>query len=97
MTKTERHMEICKELNEIYDKKNHDYGDSFHKTYEQWGVAAIGIRLSDKLNRFVNLAKGAERQVDDESMIDTLNDLANYAMMSRMEIEGVPDGEKERT
>ena len=44
MTKTERHMEICKELNDIYDKKNHDYGDSFHKTYEQWGVAAIGLR-----------------------------------------------------
>lgn len=88
MTKTERHMEICKELNEIYDKKNHDYGDSFHKTFVEWGMATAGLRLTDKLNRFTQLAKGTECRVDDESIIDTLNDLANYAIMTRIEIEG---------
>lgn len=29
-TKTERHSDICKEINALYARKNHDYGDSFH-------------------------------------------------------------------
>lgn len=87
MRTPERHFEICKELNAIYAKKNHDYGDSFHKTFEEWGPAVVGIRLTDKLNRFTQLAKGNETQVNDESIIDTLNDLANYAIMARMEYE----------
>ena len=44
MTKTEKHMEICKELNNIYIKKNHDYGDSFHATYLEEGMAMPRIR-----------------------------------------------------
>lgn len=28
-TKTERHADICKEINALYAMKNHDYGDSF--------------------------------------------------------------------
>lgn len=87
MTKPVRHMQICQELNEIYTKKNHDYGDSFHKTFVEWGPAAAGLRLTDKLNRFTQLAKGNEQQVNDESIVDTLNDLANYAIMARMEFE----------
>ena len=31
MDKYKRHEELCKELHEIYVKKNHDYGDSFGK------------------------------------------------------------------
>ena len=87
MTNTERHMEICQELNAIYDKKNHDYGDSFHKTFVEWGPAAAGIRMADKLNRFNKLAQGNDANVNDESIEDTLNDLANYAIMTRIEFE----------
>lgn len=87
MTKPERHMEICKELNDIYAKKNHDYGDSFHKTFEEWGIASAGIRLTDKLNRFTRLAKGNEQQVSDESIKDTLKDLGNYVIMTLIELE----------
>lgn len=93
MTKPERHMAICKELNDIYAKKNHDYGDSFHKTFVEWGMATAGLRLTDKLNRFTQLAKGAEVRVNDESIIDTLNDLANYAIMTRMELEQKDEAE----
>ena len=28
-----RHKKICDGLNELYARKNHDYGDSFHTTY----------------------------------------------------------------
>jgi len=38
-TKTERHSDICKEINALYAMKNHDYGDSFHQTFTEEGMA----------------------------------------------------------
>jgi len=88
MTKVDRHMDICKGLNEIYEQKNHDYGDSFHDTFVEKGMAMARIRLSDKLNRFKKLSKaGSEQKVNDESIRDTLLDLANYAIMTVMEMD----------
>ena len=46
------HSQICNELTEIYRKKNHDYGDSYHKSFQKWGWPMAAIRLEDKLNRF---------------------------------------------
>ena len=45
------------------------------------------IRLSDKLSRFKTLSKNPVQQVQDESMRDTLLDLANYAIMTVMEMD----------
>lgn len=88
MTKPERHMALCQELNAIYTKKNHDYGDSYHVTYLEEGMAMPRIRLSDKLNRFKSLTrKPGEAQVNDESIRDTLMDLANYALMTVLELD----------
>lgn len=88
MTKVDRHMEICEGLNEIYERKNHDYGDSFHDTFVEEGMAMARIRLSDKLNRFKKLSKAdSEQKVNDESIRDTLLDLANYAIMTVMEMD----------
>ena len=88
MTKVERHMELCKQLNDIYTKKNHDYGDSFHATYLEEGMAMPRIRLSDKLNRFKSLTKSTDAAlVNDESVRDTLMDLANYALMTVLELD----------
>lgn len=86
MTKSERHMELCKILNTIYAKKNADYGDSFHQTFQEEGFAMARIRLSDKLSRFKSLTRTGNQQVDDESLTDTLMDLANYALMTVLEI-----------
>ena len=44
------------------------------------------IRLSDKLERLKRLTK-AEAEVKDESIRDTLIDLANYAIMTIMEVD----------
>lgn len=88
MTKVEKHMILCKTLNEVYAKKNHDYGDSFHATYLEEGMAMPRIRLSDKLNRLKSLTRKAdEAQVNDESIRDTLMDLANYALMTVLELD----------
>ena len=81
------HAELCNELNMLYRKKNQDYGDSFHKTFEEEGLAMARIRLSDKLERFKTLSKGATQRVQDEAMRDTLIDLANYALMTILEMD----------
>lgn len=88
MNKVERHMDICKHLNGVYERKNHDYGDSFHDTFVEEGMAMARIRLSDKLGRFKKLSReGSEQKVNDESIRDTLLDLANYAIMTVMEMD----------
>ena len=86
MSNIERHQKICKELNEIYERKNHDYGDSFHITFLEEGMAMARIRLSDKLGRFKNLTR-EKGLVQDESIRDTLIDLANYAVMTVAEMD----------
>ena len=85
--KVERHKDLCLGINALYARKNHDYGDSFHTTFEEEGMAMARIRLSDKLNRFKSLSRKSEQQVSDESIRDTLLDLANYAIMTVLEME----------
>lgn len=85
--KVEAHRQLCDELNQLYAKKNADYGDSFGKTFEEEGFAMARIRLSDKLNRFKTLSRGANQKVSDESIRDTLVDLANYALMTVLEMD----------
>ena len=86
-SKVRLHKEICTEINELYAKKNHDYGDSFHQTFVEEGMAMARIRLGDKFNRFKTLSRGNEQKVNDESIRDTLIDLANYAIMTVLEME----------
>lgn len=85
MDKTTQHTEICKELNNIYQRKNHDYNDSFSKTFKEYGLVMSAIRLEDKLTRFKQLIKH-NAEVKDESIQDTLLDLANYAIMTLIEL-----------
>lgn len=86
-SKVQLHKEICTEINELYAKKNHDYGDSFHQTFVEEGMAMARIRLGDKFNRFKTLSRGGTQRVNDESIRDTLIDLANYAIMTVLEME----------
>ena len=92
MNKVEHHAKLCKELNDLYARKNADYGDSFGKSFEEEGLAMARIRLGDKLNRFKTLSRSVERKVLDESIRDTLIDLANYAIMTVLEMEEEADG-----
>ena len=87
MEKYTIHARICEDLNALYTRKNHDYGDSFGKGFAEYGMAMPCIRLEDKLNRLKTLTK-QEAQVNDESIDDTLMDLANYAIMTLVERQG---------
>lgn len=80
------HKKICDELTELYRKKNHDYGDSFHQEYVEDGLKVSKFHIREKFNRFKCLIE-AENEVKEESIRDTLIDLANYAIMTVMELD----------
>ena len=82
--KEDIHQEICKQMHNTYRRKNHDYGDSF-ATLRQEYPNAILIRLGDKYNRLKALMSGEVAQVKDESIDDTLLDLANYCILELVE------------
>ena len=73
-------------LRNLYDAKNRDYGDSFGKSFEEWGLPMSCIRLTDKLNRLISFGRGQDMKVNDEGVKDTLMDLANYAIMTLIEL-----------
>lgn len=77
---------IQDKLVNIYAKKNHDYGDSFNEGCNELGVGYAFSRIFDKTKRFQTLAKGIMTnslsiEVQDETIEDTIMDLANYCMM----------------
>lgn len=81
------HTEILDNMHKIYVSKNTDYGNSAYKTFKEFGVMSYVIRLTDKLNRLKSLtALGSTRMVTDESLMDTLMDMANYSVMAMMDI-----------
>ncbi len=84
MDKVEIHSQICKELNSIYEKKNHDYGDSFARLRKELPNSIL-VRIYDKYQRLKTLLSGTDQKVKDESIEDTLIDLANYCIMELVE------------
>lgn len=89
MNRIERHFEIVTALNQLYASKNSDYGNSFGETYQKLGIISALTRISDKYNRLISLATKPEeeRKVKDESIQDTLLDMANYCIMTVIEME----------
>jgi hypothetical protein len=86
MDKYQKHMEICKKLNQVYIDKNTAYGDAFSKSFKKRGIITAFTRMEDKWNRFEALIEGVENNTD-ESLKDTLEDLANYCIMTLIEME----------
>ena len=78
-----RFKKITKEMVDLYSRKNTDYGGSFDESLDEDGLLVAKIRLKDKLNRFSQLINN-DSLVEDESIRDTLIDLANYSVMTLM-------------
>ena len=75
-------QKITEKMHQIYLKKNKDYGSSFDRQYDKYGMTSVLIRLSDKLNRLEQITRAGTIEVKDESIDDTLLDLANYAILA---------------
>lgn len=85
MTRVQIFENLVKKAADTYKAKNADYGDSFVKVRQKYPNSIL-IRLNDKLSRLETLMdKSKDAQVKDESIDDTLLDLANYALMELTE------------
>lgn len=83
----QQHHNITKMLNEIYEQKNKAYGNSFHETFNKLGLISAVTRITDKYNRLVTLSTNPNIDKGDESIKDTLLDMANYCIMTYMELD----------
>ncbi len=86
MEKVKLHAELCSRLNVIYGAKNRAYGDAFGETFRKLGPISALTRIQDKNNRLVQLMTNPD--IDDlgEPVVDTLMDMANYCLMTVMEL-----------
>lgn len=77
-------QKVLEEIRTLYERKNHDYGNSFSKSFGEFGLLSPVIRLSDKVERLKTLCK-AESKVN-ESVEDTLIDISLYAILTLVEL-----------
>lgn len=82
------------EMNDVFAVKNKNYGNSFEISLDKYGIIAALTRLSDKFNRLETLILKGENGTNDESVADTLIDLANYSVMTAVYLKngGADDG-----
>ena len=89
MNDVQRFGRIQVELCDTFKSKNADYGNSFSQLYQEFGdngIITAAVQISHKYHRFMNLIKGAPAKVN-ESLRDTLLDLANYCILTVMELD----------
>ena len=70
--------EICKEITQIFIKKNKDYGKG---NILDTGELGIAFRVNDKLNRLKNLLQSGKDPVN-ECLDDSWKDIAVYAIIA---------------
>ena len=80
---------IVDELCEIHSNKSHDYGGKADPLYNlrQFGWKGVVVREGDKFCRLKNFCEQGEFKVKSESIIDTFNDMAIYAILGRVLFE----------
>lgn len=82
-TKSNSANALANKMTDLYARKNRDYGNSFDKSMDKFGLVVAAIRIGDKVNRLQSLvAKRGEAEVKDESLADTFMDLACYSIMT---------------
>lgn len=69
-----------------YQKKNKDYGSSFDELFDEFGMTSALLRLKDKYNRLKSITENGKIEVKDESVEDTLLDMANYAILTVLKL-----------
>jgi hypothetical protein len=89
------HEQFCEDMKEITQKKNADYTGGSDDPFANFrsistrvqvpgvDVVALGFltRMDDKMARLGSFISQGTLQVKDESVLDTLRDLANYSAL----------------
>lgn len=87
MNKEEIIKRKCELLAETLIKKDADYGSSFDKTLDEYGNTVGLIRIEDKLNRAKNILLNKKQTQVDESITDTILDIAGYSILFNIYLE----------
>ncbi len=94
------HKEICTNLHDTYKRKNADYGNSFSRLFRKRGWAYAMGHIEEKMER-IDMLTRKDPSVVGEGIQDSLLDLANYAILTLMEVKfsekTVPNGKEEET
>ena len=78
--------DITNGMYDTFKAKNHDYGNSFAELFKECGMTYAYGHMAEKLKRVKSLMSD-EAKVNGESMRDSLLDLANYAILTIMELD----------
>lgn len=77
-----KYSNILKRMDDTHTRKNNDYGDAAYQGYKKYGDYYFLVQLHNKLSRLESLTvENKKLLVKDESVDDTLLDMANYAVM----------------
>ena len=90
------YKDISDEQFELFAKKHLDYGmgnvaaGTTLANQEETDFALVGLwyRISDKVNRWKNMIL-SNRKAQNESLIDTFQDLSNYGIISQIVQKGL--------
>lgn len=81
---------MCKEIGDLYDVKNTAYRGAFAEQFQEDGLSYVTPILGNKERRLkaINKAQLLNEEFDfgDESLEDTLKDIANYCIMTLIEL-----------
>lgn len=78
--------QIVAEMTDTFIRKNHDYGNSYADSIRELGLVAGFTPILHKCNRLKTLVKGENAMVN-ESIRDSLLDMANYCVLMAMELD----------
>lgn len=73
--------DIAEGVVQLLISKRKDYGKSFEKIWDEMGMISVIVRLRDKIARLQNLYNKANDPAY-ESIEDTFEDIAGYALLS---------------
>lgn len=83
-----RFKKITDEMVETYKAKNATYGNAYADGFSRFGAVQLVSRIYEKYCRIENLlVRKADNKVSDESVRDTLTDIANQCIILRMLLE----------
>ena len=86
MANLKKFKSILRQMYKTYYNKNHDYGNSFDNMMDEDGPIYLKGKLGDKYYRFKTLINNPN-YVKEESLVDTLLDMANYCILGIMWLE----------
>ena len=78
---------VLSEMQDIFSVKNKKYGNSVENSIDKYGYVSSLTRIHDKFSRFEYLVLNGEKGTDDESIYDTLIDMANYCIMTAIHLK----------